>query len=138
LVVDYRITFLSALFNKDAKQNNQIINNYTKTEITNTGDGNVVNAGSGANITATINITKGDFNSLSKKLLEAGVEEQDVEELRTIVTEEKPDFEKNKPGPNANAWIGKMFTKILNGATKIATSAAGHLLADWIWYYYGK
>lgn len=125
-------------FRKDAQQNNQVINNYMKTEITNTGDGNIVNTGSSANITATININKGDFDSLRKKLLDADVEEKDIEELKDIVTEEEPDRENKKLGPKASSWIGNMFAKILGGATKIATTAAGHLLADWIWRYYGN
>jgi hypothetical protein len=126
-----------ASFQKDEQQNNQIINNYMKTEITNTGDGNIVNTGQGTTINATININKGDFESLRNKLLNEGVEEADIEELRTIVTEEEPDREGKKLGTRANGWIGGMFAKILGGATKIAQSAAGHLLADYIWHYYG-
>jgi hypothetical protein len=125
-------------FNKKADINNQTIIHQMNTTINNSGDGNLINTGNEANISATINIKKGDFDSLEKKLLEEGIDKQDVEELKTIFTQEEPDRENHKLGPKVNGWIGRTFGKILGGTTKIAMSAAGHLLAEWVWHYYGS
>ena len=126
-----------ASFNKESEKNNQTIIHYMKTEITNTGDGNVVNTGNNANVTANLSISKGDITKLNKALEEQGVEHADIVELNDIIKTETPDFENKRLGEKANNWVLKTFGKALNGLGKIATSASGNLLATFIKQYYG-
>lgn len=124
-------------FKKNQDVNNQTINNFMKTEITNTGDGNVINSGANSKVNATITITKGDAEKLNKTLSEYGIEGEDIEELNTIIATEEPDYKNKKLGTNANSWIGKIVVKSLNGIGKIASGATGNILATLIKGYYG-
>ncbi len=126
-----------ASFKKNQEINNQTINNYMHTEITNTGDANVVNTGNNADVSATITISKGDVQKLNTALEELGVDRSDVEELNQVIQTEIPDYENKKLGERANNWLLKIFGKSLNGIGKIATSASGNLLATMIKQFYG-
>ena len=134
---DFGFSIEIATFRKNEQINNQTINNIMKTEITNTGDGNVVNSGANSNVTATITITKGDEEKLNKTLAEFGIDIEDIEELNTIIATELPDYENKKLGPETNSWIGKIVVKTLNGIGKIASGATGNILATLIKGYYG-
>jgi hypothetical protein len=124
-------------FRKDQAINNQTINNFMKTEINNTGDGNVTNTGNNSQVNATINITKGDLKKLNETLKENGIEDADIEELNTIVQTETPDFENQKLGEKANGWILNIIGKTLSGIGKIGTGVSANLLATLIKHYYG-
>jgi hypothetical protein len=124
-------------FKKDQAINNQTINNFMKTEINNTGDGNVTNTGNNSQVNATINITKGDLKKLNETLIENGIEDADIEELNTIVQTETPDFENKKLGEKANGWILNIIGKTLSGIGKIGTGVSANLLATLIKHYYG-
>lgn len=91
-----------AKFKKNQKQNNQTINYYMKTEITNTGDGNVVNTGDNSVVTANVTISKQDL----AKLKELGVEEAKINELSEIVEVHGEDKEKLKP--KILKWFGEV------------------------------
>lgn len=123
-------------FKENQVENNRIINNYMNT-ITNTGDGNVINTGDHANVTATITITKGDVNALDKQLKEHGIDNDDIRELNEIIKNEEPDRENDKLGVKASTWIGKIIGKSVGGIGKIATAVTANLLAGWIRGYYG-
>jgi hypothetical protein len=123
-------------FRKQSKQNNQIIYHImNKTDITNTGDGNVVNTGDYATLTANITINKGDWGNLQRTLTDHGIEEADISELKTIVETEKP--ENATLGDKAIEWVTKISSKVLKGIGKIATGVSSNLLAAWIKSYYG-
>ena len=106
-----------------------------KTEINNTGDGNVVNTGDKASQTANIAINKGDWDKLRKTLMDQGIDDSDVSELKTIIDTEKP--EGNKVGPKALDWILKTSGKAVQGVGKIATGVTSSLLASLIKSYLG-
>jgi hypothetical protein len=123
-------------FNKQKDTNNQTIYHImNKTEITNTGDGNVVNTGDNAIQSANIKINKGDWNALRKTLLHHGIDESEVNDLRAIVDNEKPDGD--KVGPKALDWILKVSGKAIQGVGKIATGVSSALLASLIKGYFG-
>jgi hypothetical protein len=124
-------------FKKDQAINNQTINNFMKTEINNTGDGNVTNTGDNAQINATISITKGDLKKLNETLKANGIEDTDIEELNAIVQTEQPDFENKKLGEKANSWILNIIGKTLSGIGKIGTGVSANLLATLIKHFYG-
>lgn len=82
-------------------------------------------------------ILPNDFSSVYKLLKENGVFEDDIQELKSIVENEKPNEDKKTFGEKTNAWISKMISKSLDGSWAIGIGAAGKLLADAIKAYYG-
>jgi hypothetical protein len=126
-----------ASFRKNAAANNNIINYYMSTEIKNTGDGVVINTGDKASVTSTITIHKGDFQKLSELLRQQGIDQDDIQELKTIVDAEQPDTEKKILGPKANNWILGIMGKVLNGVGKISTAITANLIASYLKGYYG-
>lgn len=123
-------------FNKHKETNNQAIYHImNKTEITNTGDGNVVNTGNNATQAANVSINKGDWNSLRNALKGYGVEESDIKELKTIVDNDSA--EGDKIGSKTLDWILKVSGKAIQGVGKIAIGVTSALLATLIKGYIG-
>jgi AbiTii len=123
-------------FRQNAIENNNTINYYMN-EIKNSGDGVVINTGDYATVTATITITKGDFQKLNDVLRKEGIDQADIDELKKIVEIEQPDEEKKILGPKANNWILGIMSKVLNGVGKISTAITANLIAAYIKGYYG-
>jgi hypothetical protein len=126
---DYKINYLEV--KKKNEKVNQIISN------TIYGNNNVVLAGDKNIQNVNINISKGDFNELSKVLKQSGVEDVDIEELKVIVEEDTPDYEHRKFGINTKNWIKKMTAKAIDGTWKISLTAAGHILGTALEHYFG-
>lgn len=92
----------------------------------------------GDNNTQTVtNITKGNFETLEKALIEKGVEKKDIQELQEIIDADNPNEETKEFGNNVKNWISGMLTKTMDGSWKIGLGAAGNLLAEGIKMYYG-
>lgn len=119
----------------DLRKNNAKINYIMGTTINNNGDGNVINTGHKANVSATISIMKGDKAELQKTLTENGVADQDIAELLTVIDTETPSAAGF--GTKVNGWLQKMIAKSLDGTWKIGIGAAGALLAEALQKYYG-
>lgn len=115
----------------------QITTIMTQTIINTSGDGNVVNTGNKAKITATITINKGDKEQLVKHLQEIGLSEEETSELTEIIDKEEPNYINKTFGEKVNGWTQKMLGKALNGTWEIGVGAAGSLLAEAIKMYYG-
>ena len=83
-----------------------------------------------------IQIIQGDFNSLSKFLREAGLEDGDISELKEAL--ENDDQEK-KPGlgQKVTDWIGRMIGKASSGIWHVGTTIAAQLLTSAISQYLG-
>jgi len=102
------------------------------------GDNVTVNVGDYNTITTTnIKVTKGNFEELKKMLKDNGVEESDIDELKTVLENDTPDNEKKSFGAGVSEWIGKMVTKASLNVWKIGIGAAGSLLAQALNQYYG-
>jgi len=108
-----------------------------QTIINNSGDGNVVNTGENAKISATISITKGSKEELVKHLLDKGLSKVDTAELVEIIDTEEPNFGNKTFGQKVNSWTQKMIGKALDGSWNIGIGAAGNLIAEAIKTYYG-
>ncbi|WP_409417545.1 hypothetical protein [Flavobacterium sp. PS2] len=108
-----------------------------QTIINNTGDGNVLNTGEKAKISANINIAKGSKDELYRRLQEGGVKEEDVAELIEIIDVEEPNFENKTFGQKVNTWTQKMLGKALDGSWDVGIGAAGSLIAEVVKGYYG-
>ena len=105
------------------------------TNVHTTGDGNVINTGSNSTINANIQINKGDKKALTDKLVSAGVDKADVEELLVVIDTEKP--EGDSFGSKTGKWIKKMLGKAIDGSWQVGIGAAGSLLAEAIKAYHG-
>lgn len=108
-----------------------------QTIINNSGDGNILNTGEKANITATININKGNIEELTKHLQEIGLSNADTIELIEIIDTEEPNFDNKTFGQKVNTWTQKMLGKALDGSWNIGIGAAGNLIAEAVKSYYG-
>lgn len=58
-------------------------------------------------------------------------------ELIEIIDTEEPNAENKTFGEKVNGWIVKMVNKALDGSWNVGIGAAGSLLAEAIWKYYG-
>lgn len=119
----------------DLKDNKGKINNIMNTTINNNGDGNIVNTGTEATITANIHVVKNNKETLRKLLTNSGVNSLDVTELLNVIDSET--VTDSKFGVNVNTWIQKMISKSLDGSWQVGIGAAGTLLAEAIKGYYG-
>ena len=107
------------------------------TIINTSGDGNVVNTGDKSKIAATINISKGNKEELSKHLQDIGLTNEDTSELVTVLDNDQPNITKKTFGKQVNIWMQKMLGKALDGSWNIGIGTAGTLLAEAIKSYYG-
>ncbi|MEA3496179.1 MAG: hypothetical protein U9R42_09115 [Bacteroidota bacterium] len=108
-----------------------------KTIINTSGDGNIISTGDHANVSATINISKGNKSELENYLKSIGLSENDSSELLEIIDSEEPDFQKKTFGQKVNAWTHKILGKTIDGSWNIGIGAAGNLIAEGIKLYYG-
>jgi len=98
--------------------------------------GNVTNlASSGDQV--IINVISHDFNSLNQYLKSLGIGETDLDDLKKAISEDADLGGQDKLGSKVGSWIGKMVSKAADGTWKIATSAAGSLLAKALSIYFG-
>jgi len=125
-------------YNKSQVLNNQKITNYMTTIINNNGDGNIANTGDNANINATITISKGNREQLSKKLEELKIDEEDIKEINQIIDKEEAAIIKNNNlGDSTIEWITKVTGKALKGVGSIAKEVTSSLLANLLLQYFG-
>lgn len=115
----------------------QIATIMNQTIINTSGDGNVVNTGEQATVSATINITKGSKEELVKHLQDIGLTKEDTTELVEVLDNEEPNFNNKTFGQKVNNWTQKMLGKALDGSWNIGIGAAGSLIAEAIKSYYG-
>ncbi len=115
----------------------QITTIMTQTIINTSGDGNIINTGNKAKISATIKITKGNKEQLVSYLEDIGLSKEETSELAEIIDTEEPNYINKTFGEKVNIWTQKMLGKALNGTWEIGVGAAGSLLAEAIKMYYG-
>lgn len=103
--------------------------------------GNMANNNDNSSInqtsTNTVQIIKGDFNSLASNLRNHGVEEADIQELQTIIDVTPLPQSPNEYSSDLKAWVAKMVTKSIDGTWQVAVGAAGSLLATGLQQYFG-
>lgn len=87
--------------------------------------------------TNTVNVIKGDFNSLAFHLRSHGIEEADIQELQTIIDVTPLPQLPSEYSPDLKSWMTKMIGKSIDGTWQIAVGAAGSLLATGIQHYFG-
>lgn len=86
---------------------------------------------------AEINVHN-DLDQLINILKKYNVPEQDLNELREAVKEDKKDNpEQNKIGSRVTSWMTKMISKSANGVWKVGTDVAATVISKAICSYYG-
>ena len=84
----------------------------------------------------TQEIRANDFESLSKRLKELGLERSEIDELHSAIAIDGKPNESGKIGNEVSSWMDKMIAKSASGAWKIAVSTASVVLAEAIKNYY--
>ncbi len=105
--------------------------------ITNSGDGNVINTGNASEINASLTVNKNDLKSLQESLRRIEVDEEDIKEISKIVKNENYNHKEYKLGNKSQSWIKKMVGKALDGTWKIGVATSAGILAKLISSYYG-
>jgi hypothetical protein len=86
--------------------------------------------------TSHIGIPKGDFEALSSKLKECGVEVKDLKSLKTAISKDEVSGEQ-KLGEKVSAWIGSMMIKASSGIGSVGSKVATSVIADSVKEYFG-
>jgi hypothetical protein len=84
-------------------------------------------------------IAKGDFSALADELRRAGVEEQDLQDLRSALTADEgaPELREQKFGLAVKGWLQRMLGKAVEASWQIELGVASSLLANALQAYYG-
>jgi hypothetical protein len=92
-----------------------------------------------SNVTQNLHmeVSKGDFDSLKKHLLQHDVLMEDVDELQEALEAEPTPEPSGSFGKRVSGWIGKMVGKAASGAWEVGMTAASDLLSSGIRSYYG-
>ena len=99
------------------------------------GSGNIV--ASGENVSQRVKtVQKGDVGSLLNALRELNVDERDVREIKTAVSEE-PNATDGQLGPQVKAWLGGVIAKMASGALSAGLNTTAVMLTKAIHDYYG-
>jgi len=100
--------------------------------------GGVANlVGSAKNSMINFDISQGNFDSLSKVLRDNGIQDADVQDLKSAIQTDGQPKSAQGFGPKVSTWIASMIQKAAQGSWQIAIGAAGTLLAEAISKYYG-
>lgn len=97
--------------------------------------GNVENSTVTQNL--DLSIIKGDFENLRKELKKLGIEQKDIDELKTAVASDPEIIKSGNFGQKVGIWMGKMVQKAATGSWDISINTAGSVLAMLIAKYYG-
>ncbi|EFL04424.1 MULTISPECIES: hypothetical protein [Actinomycetes] len=94
-----------------------------------------------SNFSQTIDmVPKGDEAALLKALSDAGVDESDIHELEECLKSDRADAggqDPDKPGSRVQGWLGRISLGVAGAGGKVATSAAGGVVAALIKSYFG-
>jgi|GEM_PF-1561530 len=107
----------------------------TQINIHTSGHGNIINTGDHSSITAKIRIGKGDIDAVTTELEKFGVAQEDIQEVREILTTEPP--EPDGYGQKVKAWMSKMLGKAVEGSWQIGLGTAGGVLTEILKKFYG-
>ena len=83
-----------------------------------------------------INSQVSNSKVLNEALLRYGVEQDDINELLTILKMKKPDENARQPGDYAQTWINKVIKKAKQGIGNISLDITATILAQCIMKYY--
>lgn len=82
-------------------------------------------------------VIEGDFNSLSNRLSEIGVDPEQVDELRTAIEEDASDGAEKGFGTRVNRWLLKATKFVAKEGAKSASEIAGKAITTAVLSYFG-
>jgi len=133
---DYEIDITS--FNNSQNLNNQKITQImNQTIFNNSGDGNLITTGNNNQITSSVNITKGDIESLKSKLKDLGIDTSDIAEVEDIINTEPLASGSTNLSHRMIDWITTVYGKSLKGLGNISKGITTELLVEFIKQYLG-
>ncbi len=97
---------------------------------------NLAQASESFSQSSQIGISKGDFEALSAKLKECGVESKDLKQLKAAISVDEVRGEK-KLGDKVSAWLGSMMVKASSGIGSVGSQVATSVIADSVKAYFG-
>ena len=103
------------------------------------GDNATVIVGSGNTQRINATVIKGDFNSLAETLKEHGVEDADIEELKTAIAADAAEGapKHGEFGTSVKSWLQSMLSKAVDASWQIELGVASSLLASALQRFYG-
>lgn len=113
---------------------NQVIHNHMS-NITNIGDGNLVNTGDHNDITQNTVIQKGNFEQLKQALSQAGLDSKDIDELENIIKDDNTNVEKKELGDGVKQWLKQITLKYWDKGKKIGLGVITHIASKLIEMY---
>ncbi len=99
------------------------------------GNYTAVSAQSGA--TVSVSIDTGNKISLSQYLVQAGLPEDDAQELAELAASEKPESTSEPMGPKVKDWLLKNLKKAGAGTWKVGLAVATDVIKEGLLKYYG-
>ncbi|QNR87043.1 hypothetical protein H9N25_00750 [Pedobacter riviphilus] len=121
---------------EDLRSKNTQVTNIVNNTITNNGDGVLITTGSKNDVSAKINVTKGNHQHLAEEMNGKSITKEDIDELLAVIDKQIPD-DLDKYSDEVNAWIKKMLGKSLDGSWDVQFGNAGGLLSTILAKYYG-
>ena len=82
-------------------------------------------------------VIQGDFESLSSLLKSKGIQQEDIDSLKSSIDEDANNKEQEGLGDKVSCWMDKMLRKAGTTAWNISLHTASTLLANAIQQYYG-
>ncbi|WP_417909917.1 response regulator receiver protein [Candidatus Electronema sp. PJ] len=103
------------------------------------GNNTTIIIGNGNTQKVTATIIKGDFNTLSETLRHQGVNDSDINNLKSAINDDAlaPVHEPNTFGVSVKSWIKEMMSKAVDASWQVELGVAGSLLASALQRYYG-
>lgn len=103
------------------------------------GDNTTIVVGNGNKQIVSNIVIKGDFESLRTCLINNGVSEDDVTNLRAAIDKDRTviDEKKKELGPAVKSWLQTMFSKAVETSWQIELGVVSSLLVDALQKYYG-
>ncbi|MBL4884117.1 MAG: hypothetical protein JKY95_06235 [Planctomycetaceae bacterium] len=84
----------------------------------------------------TMSVKAGDLNSLQQKFAEAGISQEDLQELKLALETDPEPKTSSEFGPKVSAWVGSIMTKAVSGSCKLTVDTVAKLIPAAIAAYY--
>lgn len=95
-----------------------------------------INVSQGSSTLSASQNTFADWNSIADELRKFRVAEEDIAELKEILSHERP-VSRDNLGPRINNWIAKIVVKAANGMVNLSVATASGVLATLICKHLG-
>ena len=99
--------------------------------------GNYTTVSAQRGATVSVSIDTGNKTSLSQYLVQAGLPENDAQELAELASSEKPESTAEPMGPKVKEWLLDNLKKAGSGTWKVGLAVATDVIKEGLLKYYG-